>query len=210
MDILHPINQNTDQMLRVGITGGMGSGKTTACKFFQELGIPVYYADARAKWLMTQDEALVASIKEMFGSEAYFENGQLNRPYIAGIVFKDPERLGQLNALVHPAVARDGERWHQAQQEVPFTLKEAALIFESGSYRQLDYVITVHAPLPLRIKRIMKRDGSTKEAVLDRISKQMQEEKKLHLADYLILNDHLASMRRQVRTIYNDLSVRAQ
>ena len=184
----------------------MGSGKTTACKFFQELGIPVYYADARAKWLMTQDPDLVASIKKMFGQDAYIDNGQLNRSYIAGIVFKDPERLKQLNALVHPAVARDGERWHRAQKDVPFTLKEAALIFESGSYKKLDYVITVHAPLPLRIQRIVKRDGMSREAVLNRMSKQMKEEEKISRADYLIINDSLHSMRTQVSAIYRELA----
>ena len=188
-------------MLQVGITGGIGSGKSTVCQFFKELGIPIYYADARAKWLMTHDQLLISEIINLFGKEAYSGVGQLNRSYIAGIVFNDPAKLKELNGLVHPAVARDQEKWHQSQQNVPYTLKEAALIYESGSDKALDKVITVYASLNTRIERVMKRDGVPREAVEARVSKQWPEEKKLHLADFIILNEGQQNLADQVKRI---------
>ena len=118
--------------LKVGITGGIGSGKTTVCKIFETLGIPVYYADDRAKTLMVEDEKLISDIKNIFGVEAYSPNGELNRKHIADIAFHNLLKLKELNAVVHPAVLEDGNRWHAEQKDVPYTLKEAALIFEIG------------------------------------------------------------------------------
>lgn len=189
-------------MLQIGITGGIGSGKSTVCQYFKALGIPIYYADARAKWLMTEDARLISQIKAMFGEEAYNREGQLNRAYIAGIVFNDPEKLKTLNSLIHPAVARDQEAWHQAQKKVPYTLKEAALIYESGSNQALDKVIMVYAPVQTRIERVMSRDNVSREAVESRISKQWSEEKKLHLADFIILNDGNQDLETQVALIH--------
>jgi dephospho-CoA kinase len=189
-------------MLHVGITGGIGSGKTTACKIFETLGIPVYYADARAKWLMENDGELRTGIIQHFGSEAYSDAGKLNRGWIASKVLSDPALLHALNALVHPAVALDGLRWQEAQREVPYTLKEAALLYESGSFRLLDKIIVVTAPLEVRIARVMERDKASRETVMGWISKQMPEEEKAARADYLIQNDGEHPLLPQVMEVH--------
>lgn len=191
---------------KVGITGGIGSGKTTVCKIFEALGIPVYYADERAKWLMAHDEALKAAIIEAFSSQAYTGDGSLNRAYLAEVVFGDEQQLQRLNALVHPAVGRDAEAWHERQSAAPYTLKEAALLFESGSFRQLDKVITVYAPRELRLQRVMRRDGATREQVEARMARQLPEEEKVRRADYVIYNDGRAPLVRQVWEIHRALS----
>lgn len=192
-------------MLKIGITGGIGSGKTTVCKIFESLGIPVYFADDRAKALMVEDQKLVRQIKKLLGNEAYSSDGSLHREFIARIVFKDPKKLKQLNALVHPAVGKDGLQWQATQLEVPYTLKEAALLIESGSYKFLDYLITVWAPRELRIKRVMKRDDTTREAIEARMSKQMSEFEKLDLADFVIINDGKHSLIKQVIRLHRRL-----
>lgn len=191
--------------LQIGITGGMGSGKTTVCKIFEALDIPVYYADDRAKWLMANDPDLKMRITERFGKAAYTDAGALNRAYLADRVFSDPESLKALNALVHPAVGRDSQRWHEMQKNVPYTIKEAALIFESGSFKELDKVIVVFAPRELRIQRIMRRDGLSREAIGARMGRQMPEEEKLKKADFAIYNDGRASLLRQVWQIHRQL-----
>lgn len=193
-------------MQHIGITGGIGSGKSTVCKIFETLGIPIYYADERAKYLMNHDPELVAGITELFGPEAYLENQELNRAYIAQIAFNDKDKLKQLNALVHPAVGRDGLDWQAAQQNVPYTLKEAALLYESGSYRSLDKIIVVTAPLELRIQRVISRDGARREDVESRISKQMPEEEKVQRADFLIHNDGQQALIPQVMAIHQQLA----
>jgi dephospho-CoA kinase len=189
-------------MQHLGITGGIGSGKTTVCKIFETLGIPVYYADDRAKYLMSHDPVLIAGIIELFGSEAFLEPHLLNRAHIAQVAFNDKEKLNQLNALVHPAVAQDGLNWQVAQHNVPYTLKEAALLFESGSYRNLDKIIVVAAPLELRIQRVMARDEAKREEVEARISKQMPEAEKVKLADFVINNDGKSPLISQVMAIH--------
>lgn len=183
-------------MLKIGITGGIGSGKTTVCQIFETLGIPIYYADARAKWLMSNDENLKSGILDLFGPEAYLDH-QLNRPFIAGIVFQDRSKLDQLNQLVHPAVAKDSLNWHLAQT-APYTLKEAALLFESGSYQQLDQIIVVTAPKNIRIQRVMKRDQVEEAAVVARMNNQMPENEKVALANYIIYNDGKQALIPQV------------
>jgi dephospho-CoA kinase len=139
-------------MLRIGITGGIGSGKSIASRLFQALGVPVYDADSRARWLMEHDVELRQHLSAAFGSDAYDAAGRLNRPALAATVFRNPELLAQLNALVHPHVGTDFERWALAQQQAghAYVLKEAALLFEAGSYKQLDRIITVFAPQPVR------------------------------------------------------------
>jgi dephospho-CoA kinase len=189
-------------MQHLGITGGIGSGKTTVCKIFETLGIPVYYADDRAKYLMSHDPVLIAGIIELFGADAFLEPHLLNRAHIAQVAFNDKEKLNQLNALVHPAVAQDGLNWQAAQRNVPYTLKEAALLFESGSYRTLDKIIVVAAPLELRIQRVMARDGAKREEVEARISKQMPEAEKVKLADFVINNDEKNLLIPQVIAIH--------
>ncbi len=195
-------------MLKVGITGGMGSGKTTVCKIFEALGIPVYYADDRAKWLMVHQPDVRRAILELFGPEAY-RNEQLNREHIAKLAFGDPDKLKQLNAIVHPAVFKDGKEWQESQKNVPYTLKEAALIFESGSYKTLDKVITVFAPRELRIQRIMRRDNSKRSDIEARMDKQMPEEEKIEKADFVIYNDGEQSLIRQVLYIHEQLTQEA-
>lgn len=196
-------------MLKAGITGGIGSGKTTVCKIFETLGIPVYYADDRAKWLMTHDPELVEAISNTFGKDAYLPEGQLNRAYLAKVVFGDDEKLAQLNALVHPAVFRDGYQWHSSQINVPYTLREAALLFESGSYRAIDKMIVVTAPLPVRVKRVMERDQVTEAAVMARIEKQWPEEEKVKRADFVIFNDGDRLLIPQVLEIHRSLLLEA-
>src|SRR5882672_1356407 len=144
-------------MIKIGLTGGIGSGKTTVAGIFQVLGIPVYYADDAAKKLMNENAALKEKIIQHFGNDAY-KNGLLNRSYIGQQVFKDKKKLALLNSLVHPVTIRDGNEW-MPQQTTPYAIKEAALIFESGSQHDLDYVIGVYAPEPLRISRTVKRDN---------------------------------------------------
>ncbi|MFK8009329.1 MAG: dephospho-CoA kinase [Saprospiraceae bacterium] len=189
-------------MKKIGITGGIGSGKTTVCKIFESLGIPVYYADDRAKALMTENKELVNGIKNLLGDESYFDNGALNRQYIASIIFKDKKKLEQMNGLVHPAVAKDGILWQQSQLLVPYTLKEAALLIESGSFQALDYLITVWASKETRIQRVIKRDGSSREEVEARIDKQMSEFEKLKLAQFVIINDGEKSLVQQVQRLH--------
>lgn len=194
-------------MLKVGITGGIGSGKTTVCKIFETLGIPVYYADDRAKWLMVHDPELVAGIQAAFGAEAYTPEGRLNRAYLAKTAFGDPEKLAQLNALVHPAVFRDGSAWHHAQTGVPYTLREAALLFESGSYRAIDRMIVVTAPVEVRLKRVTERDQVSEAAVRARMEQQWPEEEKVKRADYLIHNDGEQLLVPQVLEIHRLLTM---
>ncbi len=197
-------------MLRVGITGGIGSGKTTVCQIFEALGIPVYYADARAKWLTTHDLELKAGIRALFGDEAYTPEGAYNRAYVAGIVFSQPDTLKQLNALIHPAVAQDSLQWHIAQQPkgVPYTLYEAALMIESGNYRALDAIIVVTAPEDLRIQRVMKRDAVTEEQVRARMQYQLTEEQKMACAHYMIHNDGHHLLLPQVWEIHTQITCR--
>ena len=192
-------------MLHVGITGGIGTGKTTACKLFEALGIPVYYADERARWLMEHDEELRRGIIGLFGAAAYTDEGLLNRPEIARQAFGNPELLQKLNAITHPAVAQDGLAWQQAWQGVPYTLKEAALLYESGSYRLLDKIIVVSAPLELRIARVMARDDCSREAVLERIARQMPQEEKEARADFVLYNDGVQMLIPQVLRIHRTL-----
>jgi dephospho-CoA kinase len=191
--------------LKVGITGGIGSGKTTVCKIFETLGIPVYYADDRAKSLMVENKDLVARIKQIFGENAYTEEGELNRNYISQVAFTNPEKLKELNAAVHPVVLEDGIKWHEAQTHVPYTLKEAALLFESGSYMALDKIITVTAPVEVRIERVMKRNKTSREEVEARIAKQMPEEEKAKRSDFVINNDGEHALIPQVMEIHAKL-----
>lgn len=192
-------------MLHVGITGGIGSGKTTVCKIFEILGVPIYYADERAKWLMEHDKLLAEGIAGLLGGEAYSAEGKLNRAWISGKVFGDPGLLERLNALVHPAVALDGLEWQKQQAGRPYTLKEAALLFESGSYLFLDKIIVVTAPLELRMQRVMARDGVPMQAVKDRIDRQMAEEEKVQRADFVIYNDGNRMLIPQVMAIHREL-----
>ena len=191
-------------MLKIGLTGGIGSGKSTVAKIFETLGIPVYYADAEAKRLMNSSETLKKVIRQNFG-EATYENDQLNRKYLAGIVFNDPEKLELLNALIHPVTINDAEQWMQ-QQSAPYSIKEAALLFESGAAENLDFIVGVYAPQALRIKRVMKRDGLTADEIMKRINRQVNEEMKMKLCDFVITNNEQELLIPQVLKLHQHFS----
>ncbi len=187
----------------IGLTGGIGSGKTVVSKIFASLGIPVYYADDEAKRLMNEDPGLKEAITRIFGEQAY-EGSGLDRKLISSIVFKDPSKLAELNAAVHPITIRDADEWRK-KQSAPYIIKEAALLFESGANRSLDKVIGVSAPLELRIARVIARDKFSREDVLRRMNNQMEEEKKISLCDFVILNDEKHSLIEQVLAIHRRL-----
>ncbi len=190
-------------MLIIGLTGGIGSGKTTVAKIFEVLGIPVYYADEEAKRIMNEDEIIRSKLIVLFGEETYI-NGKLNRSHIASIVFKDTTKLDQLNAIVHPVTIADSDRWMQSQS-TPYAIKEAALIFESGSYKQLDFVIGVSSPVELRIKRVITRDNISRSEVERRIQNQMSEEEKMKRCHFVIINDEEQLMIPQVLKVHEKL-----
>ncbi|MEA3426374.1 MAG: dephospho-CoA kinase [Bacteroidota bacterium] len=173
--------------LRIGLTGGIGSGKSTVSGIFKVLGIPVFDADTAAKEVMQTNPALRQAIIDTFG-EAVYTDGQLNRKQLAALVFSDPFQLETLNALVHPYTIAAAEEW-AALQTTPYTVKEAALFFEAGSAIGFDYMIGVYAPQHLRIKRVMDRDQVSREEVLSRMKRQIQEEIKMRLCDFVVLND---------------------
>ncbi len=189
--------------LKIGITGGIGSGKSTVCKIFEVLGVPVYYADNRAKWLMHHQMELIIAIKAAFGDDVYHPDNTLNRAYLADLVFNDKEKLKTLNSLVHPVVFQDGVEWNKSHADAPYTLKEAAILFESGSYLTVDQIITVFAPKEVRIQRVLQRDEATREAVEARMDKQMPEEEKIERSDFVIHNDGKQSLIKQVLEIHN-------
>jgi len=170
----------------IGLTGGIGSGKSKVALRFSALGIPCYIADDRAKDLMNTAADLKEAICKLFGSESY-SGGVLNRPYIANVVFKDATALAQLNALVHPAVAQDFIEW-VAKQEAPYVIKEAAILFENGGSKLCDSIILITAPEAVRLKRVLARDNSSVQEIEDRMSKQWSDERKIPLADYHIEN----------------------
>ncbi|CAA9291848.1 MAG: Dephospho-CoA kinase [uncultured Cytophagales bacterium] len=174
---------------QIGITGGIGAGKSTVTRIFAALCVPVYDADSRARWLMNSDPALKAALSEAFGPQTYTAEG-LNRTYLAATVFGDAGKTAQLNRLVHPRVGDDYAAWVREHAGFPYVLKEAALLFESGSYQTLDGVIAVSAPLPLRIRRVLQRDPHRTEAdVAAIVARQMDEAEKMSRADYVVHND---------------------
>jgi dephospho-CoA kinase len=190
-------------MLKIGLTGGIGSGKSTVAKIFELLNVPVYYADEASKRLYHTDKQLMADLKKHFGEDVY-TNDQLNRSRLAELVFTNPEKLELLNSLVHPPTLRDAEEWMQ-KQTAPYILKEAALLFETGSAAGLDYVIGVKAPQHIRIKRVMDRDGVSREQVLSRINKQLDEEIKMKLCDFIIDNSEQELVIPQVLELHERL-----
>lgn len=189
--------------LQIGITGGIGSGKSTVCRVFRTLGVPVYDADSRAKVVMTSDVILIESIKKEFGSLSFREDGSLNSPYLAESVFGNADRLELLNRLVHPVVARDYENWVSAQQGKPYVIKEAALLFESGSYHKLDLTGLVFAPESVRLRRVMYRDPfRTEKQVKDIMARQLPQDKARMLADFIIVNDDVQPVLPQVLLLH--------
>ena len=188
--------------LKIGITGGIGAGKSTISGIFKVLGIPVYNADVRAKHIMNHDSQLIQKIIENFGSDLY-HNGELNRKKLAKLVFDDSNALERLNQLVHPAVRRDYEEWLDQYKNSDYTIKEAALLFESGSYKELDQTILVYAPLATRINRVLLRDENrSKMDIQNIINNQMNDNNKKKLADFTIINDDTTLVIPQVLKIH--------
>jgi len=189
-------------MLKIGITGNIGGGKTTVSRIFGVLGVPVFYADDAAKQVMTEDAILIEAIKQSFGAASYFDDGTLNRKHIAGIFFNDHEQLAVLNSIVHPAVFRAFDNWVINYNYLPYILKEAALLFESDSYKMCDYNIAVTAPLDLRMERVTTRDDITLAEAQSRNARQMPEVEKTKLADFIISNDESELVIPQVLALH--------
>jgi dephospho-CoA kinase len=195
-------------MLKIGLTGGIGSGKSTVAKVFETLGIPVYKADDEAKRLMSTHPVLIQKIKDHFSAEAY-QNGQLNKPYLSAVVFKDKKKLELLNSLVHPFTIEDGKAW-MLRQKTPYAIKEAALIFESGSQGEFDQIIGVYAPETLRIHRTIQRDKTDKDKVRSRMENQIKEELKMKLCDEVLINNEQQLLIPQIIALHEKLLVIAK
>ncbi|MBT1706860.1 dephospho-CoA kinase [Fulvivirgaceae bacterium PWU5] len=191
--------------LQIGITGGIGSGKSLVTKIFACLGIPVYDADSHAKELMTTDGILISQIKKEFGDLSYVSDGTLNRKYLGEVVFNQQKKLDILNGLVHPRVRHDFAQWTDRYRDKPYVVREAALLFETGVYRLLDQTIVVYAPEDVRIRRVMKRDNRPEEQVRAIIRKQLSEEEKKALADDIIYNDDSILVIPQVLALHHRL-----
>lgn len=190
-----------NQPFVAGITGGIGSGKSTAAKFFEELGIPVYNSDTRAKTIQNENSEVKVKIIAAFGEEAYNENG-LNKPYLSKQVFQNNEKLKLLNSIVHPAVFQDFEDWKKAQKS-DIVMKEAAILIESGSYKDCDVVISVVVDVETRIARTIQRDGLSREEILARINNQISDEERITKSDFIIDNNgDLAHLKNEVKQTF--------
>ncbi len=190
-------------MVIIGLTGGIGSGKTTISKCFESFGIPVYVADYEAKALMNRSKVIKRKLIQLFGESAY-KKGKLNRAYLASKIFNDKALLTKMNAIVHPKVASHFKRWLK-KQEAPYVIKEAAIIFENNLERQYDYIITVVADEDLRIKRVMKRDNSTLKKVKSIISNQLADAEKIDKSDFVITNNKLEPAKKQATDIHHQI-----
>jgi dephospho-CoA kinase len=194
-------------MYRVGLTGGIGSGKSTVARILETLGIPVYYADDAAKTIMNTDAGLRQQIIQHFGEASYAE-GTLQRKYLADIVFNDPEKLALLNSLIHPVTIRHSEQWFR-RQSAPYAVREAALLFESGATENLGFIIGVYAPKHLRLQRVIKRDGLSADEIQKRMNRQINEEMKMKLCDAVIRNDEQELVIPQVMELHRRLLEKA-
>ena len=190
--------------MKIGLTGGIGSGKTYLSEIFKFWNIPVYHADSQAKRLTNHDTILKGQIKQLLGQSSYHRNGRLNRAFVASQIFNDPSRLAAMNAIVHPAVKRDFEQW-AAQQDSAYVLEESAILFEADLTDAFDAIILVIADLETRIQRVIHRDKTSREKVLERINNQKSDEYKMHRSDFIILNNGTESLFRQVYRIHQRL-----
>ncbi|MFV8376087.1 dephospho-CoA kinase [Flavobacterium sp. LB1P62] len=190
----------------IGLTGGIGSGKTTIATIFQSFGIPVYIADDEARKIMQSSE-IIDAIKKGFGN-SIFENDVLSREKLAKIVFNDPEKLEELNKIVHPAVKSDFDQWLLQHAAAPYIIYEAAILFESGSYKKCDLIITVKAPVELRVQRVIKRDKTTEELVLKRINAQWTDEQRISKSDFVIENTSIETAKLEVVKILKILKIK--
>lgn len=190
-------------MIIVGLTGGIGTGKTTVAKMFKSMGVPVYIADIEAKKLMNTSKVIKRKLIDLFGDEAY-EAGKLNRPYLANLIFNDKVLLEKMNAIVHPKVTKHFTKW-ALKQKTPYVIKEVAILFENGGYKNCDFIITVTAPKALRIERLLNRDVTTKEKIKAIMDNQWDDEKKVKLSNYVIENKDLEKTKQQVYTVHESI-----
>lgn len=190
-------------MVVVGLTGGIGSGKTTILEVFKSLGVPVYIADTEAKALMNRSKVIKRKLKDLFGEDAY-ENGKLNRPYLSSKIFNNKELLAKMNAIVHPKVAAHFKRWAN-KQNADYVIKEAAIIFENNLQSQYNYIITVVADEDLRIKRVIKRDNASPEKVKTIISNQLSDAEKVKKSDFVIINNNLQEAKKQALKVHKEI-----
>lgn len=190
--------------MKIGITGGIGSGKTYVSKYFSKLNIPVYNSDICAKQLMNTNTEIKKKLTENFGNKVFTDN-ILNNTALSEIVFSDNKKLKTLNSIVHPHVQNDFEQWCKKHKDAPYVLKESAILIENNIHKQLDYLILITAPIRLRIERVMKRNNISEKQVLERISKQLLDKEKTKYANYTIVNDGVQNIEKQVNTIHNKL-----
>jgi dephospho-CoA kinase len=188
-------------MLKIGLTGGIGAGKSTVASIFKVLGVPVFDADATAKNILNTDLVLREQVIAAFGSESY-KNGLLDRKYLATLVFNNPDQLAKLNALVHPATIADADKWASSYSDRPYIIKEAALLFEAGTHEGLDYIIGVTAPVELRITRVMARDQVSREEVLSRMQHQLDDTEKMKRCNFVIYNNDASLVIPQVLALH--------
>ncbi|MCH2196704.1 dephospho-CoA kinase [Kordia sp.] len=193
----------------VGLTGGIGSGKTTIAKMFHELGVSIYIADIEAKKLMHTSQEIKEELIAAFGEETYID-GELNRSYLSNIVFNQPEELKNINEIVHPRVGQHFKDWYAARSEEKYIIKEVAILFENDSYKHCDKIITVVAPLETRFERLLQRDQTTREAIQSRMNNQWSDAKKIALSDYIIHNEDLEKAKNQVAKIHQEISLMSQ
>lgn len=194
-------------MKKIGITGGIGSGKTTVCKVFELLGVPVFYADDEAKKLLGEDAEVKEAVVKAFGSILLNGPGLINKKKLAEIVFNNSEKLQELNSIVHPVVRRRFEEWSAKHSSCIYVLEEAAILFESGAYKFVDHAITIIAPEELRIERVMQRDKSTSEQVKTRIQNQMNDAEKIKRSQFVIVNDEHQLLIPQILDIHKELTI---
>ncbi len=191
-------------MMRVGLTGNIGSGKTTVCRLFEMLGVPVYYADERGKHVLASAE-VARQVKARFGAEYLLKDGSPDRKKLAHLVFNDQDKLNQLNAIIHPKVQEDFEKWVALHHDSPYVIMEAAILFETGRNRDFDKVILVTAPEGLRIERVCRRDNVIAKDVISRMKNQWDEARKMPLADFIIRNDEKELLMPQAKEVHDQL-----
>lgn len=190
----------------IGLTGGIGSGKTTVANYFKLFGIPVYIADDEARTIMQSSE-IISAIKNLFG-DVVLKNGHLNREELAKIVFSNPEKLEKLNNIVHPAVKKHFKRWLLQQKNFPYVIYEAAILFESGNYKNCDLIITVTAPLETRIQRVLERDNTTRKLILQRMNAQWTDEQRIPKSDFVIENTSIETTKSKIDRILKILKIK--
>jgi dephospho-CoA kinase len=191
-------------MIKVGVTGGIGSGKSTVCLIFEKLGIPVFYADDQAKNILRNNEQVKEKIIKLFGTNAYLPSGEINKSELSSRVFNDKNALKDLNAIVHPAVKKYFDSW-LAHQQSPYIIKEAAILFESGAHKEMDFIIAVAAPKDIRIQRVIKRDKTTREQVEMRMANQLTDDDRAEKSNFVIVNDDQKLLTEQVLEIHRIL-----